>query len=407
MPAYSGKFQYIDAAGAVSSQGPCQFRFDQQTAIVTPQSGTPIAFDLGDVDRAVKHDWDFELALFTGRRVQLQQFGAPFSTMCEELLAAWRERTVHCLLLEDLEQVARVHRNCGADRPAGARRDSPVQEQHRSAAARWAGDSVAAGGSRTSLVRRSRIRRHSGICRRSAGDRQAGQEDRRIPRESRRRDRRIAHARRRRRCIPPSLSSIPINCSASVETLPEGRSVPLAVVAGDPPETARRADRAALSMIRCGPTLTPYAHVPRPIRLMTGFKFIRPDEDKSPPEGEAGPEEKQPLFFWFFFPLASGRVAWESTSGSGRATYFFDGAAPPEQAIARLTRGLALVNFRREPVYLPDESLEQQPQFRRYAIACRKLPDLRTLRSAFRGRAIHTSLEAWTAQVDAAEADGR
>ena len=55
MPAYPGKFQYLDASGAVSSQGPCQFRFDKETAIVTPASGTPIAFDLGDVDRAVKH----------------------------------------------------------------------------------------------------------------------------------------------------------------------------------------------------------------------------------------------------------------------------------------------------------------------------------------------------------------
>ena len=111
---------------------------------------------------------------------------------------------------------------------------------------------------------------------------------------------------------------------------------------------------------------------------------------------------KPPLFFWFFFPLAGGRVAWESTTGSGRATYFFDAAAPVDQGVARLTRGLALVNFRREPIYLPDESLEREPRFRRYAIGCRKLPDLRALRAAFRGRAIHTSLDAWTALVEAA-----
>ena len=110
MPAYSGKFQYLDASGAASSavlrDGPCQFQFDTETAILTPASGTPIAFDLGDVNRAVRHDWDFELTLFTGRRIQLRQFGAAFSTMSEELLAAWRDRTVRCLLLEDLEEVA-------------------------------------------------------------------------------------------------------------------------------------------------------------------------------------------------------------------------------------------------------------------------------------------------------------
>src|SRR5580698_5014763 len=118
MPAYSGKFQYLDAAGAISNQGPCQFRFDKETAILTPGSGTPIAFDLGDLDRAVKHDWDFELTLFTGRRIQLRQFGAAFSSMSEELLAAWRDRTVRCLLLEDLEEVARYSATAGLNGPA-------------------------------------------------------------------------------------------------------------------------------------------------------------------------------------------------------------------------------------------------------------------------------------------------
>jgi len=94
-------------------------------------------------------------------------------------------------------------------------------------------------------------------------------------------------------------------------------------------------------------------------------------------------------------------AAWESTRGSGRATYFFRAAPPHEAAIANLTRGLALVNFRREPVYLSDESLEQQPRFHRYVIGARKLPDLRNLRAAFLGRAVHSSLEAWGAQIGA------
>ena len=83
------------------SQGPCQFRFDAETAIVTPASGTPIAFDLGDVERAVRGEWDFALTLFTGRRLELRQFGAAFSTMSEELLAAWRDRKFAPLSIED------------------------------------------------------------------------------------------------------------------------------------------------------------------------------------------------------------------------------------------------------------------------------------------------------------------
>jgi hypothetical protein len=57
------------------------------------------------------------------------------------------------------------------------------------------------------------------------------------------------------------------------------------------------------------------------------------------------------------------------------------------------------VNFRREPVYLPDESLDRQPRYHRYAIGARKLPDLRALRGAFLGRAIHSAPEEWAEQA--------
>jgi hypothetical protein len=41
-----------------------------------------------------------------------------------------------------------------------------------------------------------------------------------------------------------------------------------------------------------------------------------------------------------------------------------------------------------------------QPRYRRYAIACRKIPELRRLRASFLGRAIHTSPTAWQKQVE-------
>ena len=70
-----------------------------------------------------------------------------------------------------------------------------------------------------------------------------------------------------------------------------------------------------------------------------------------------------------------------------------------EAAVTHPTRGLALVNFRREPVYLADDLLERQPRYHRYAIGCRKFPDSRGLRAALLGRAIHSSIETWTAQA--------
>ncbi len=76
-------------------------------------------------------------------------------------------------------------------------------------------------------------------------------------------------------------------------------------------------------------------------------------------------------------------------------------AAEIEAGVRTLNRALVALNFRREPVYLPDNSLEMQPRYRRYAIACRNLPFLRALRSSYRGRAIHTNPQAWSRQVDA------
>src|ERR1051326_749945 len=79
MPAYSGKFQYTGEHGENLNQGPCQVSFDQETCVVTPAGGT----------------------------LTLKQFGAAFTNMAGELLAAWRDRTVQCMLLEDLEETGR------------------------------------------------------------------------------------------------------------------------------------------------------------------------------------------------------------------------------------------------------------------------------------------------------------
>jgi hypothetical protein len=71
-----------------------------------------------------------------------------------------------------------------------------------------------------------------------------------------------------------------------------------------------------------------------------------------------------------------------------------------QESVQRLTCALALINFRRQPVYLPDRSLEEQLRFHKYAIASRKIPDVRMLGSACADRAVHSSLEAWQAQAE-------
>ena len=56
------------------------------------------------------------------------------------------------------------------------------------------------------------------------------------------------------------------------------------------------------------------------------------------------------------------------------------------------------INFRREPIYLPDERLKE-PQYQKYQFAIQKIPALQELRQLFIGRVIHGTPEQWKNDV--------
>jgi len=127
-------------------------------------------------------------------------------------------------------------------------------------------------------------------------------------------------------------------------------------------------------------------------------------------------------YVWFLVPIYSAdpakpgnAIAMEAASdeGGGRATYFFRMMARSEyrsamnlpelgQRIARVIKGInrcmVAVNFRREPVYLPEDKLND-PQYSRYRFAIARLPELQALRQLFIGRVIHSSPEQWRNDV--------
>jgi hypothetical protein len=99
----------------------------------------------------------------------------------------------------------------------------------------------------------------------------------------------------------------------------------------------------------------------------------------------------------------------------GRATYFFrlagrqeyagglgleDLRARTEALLPVISRCLVEVNFRREPIYLPEEQLAA-PEHRRYWFAMERLPALRMLRESYIGRVAHVTPEQW--REDAAD----
>ncbi len=107
-------------------------------------------------------------------------------------------------------------------------------------------------------------------------------------------------------------------------------------------------------------------------------------------------------------------VAMEASGdGGGKATYFFrimdrneyrqkrdksELADITSEFLIKLNRCMLEINFRREPIYLTDEKINQ-PSYSRYRESIRQIPYLQTLRKHFIGRVIHGSSEQWEKDV--------
>jgi len=130
-------------------------------------------------------------------------------------------------------------------------------------------------------------------------------------------------------------------------------------------------------------------------------------------------------YIWFLMPIYGNAqkeygnaVAMEAaeTTGeetTGKATYFFRITSRKDyptcgtierldeitdKLLKKINRCMIDINFRREPVYLPNEKLEE-PAYYRYNVAAQKLPSLRLLRDLYIGRVIHASPEQWKTDV--------
>lgn len=127
-------------------------------------------------------------------------------------------------------------------------------------------------------------------------------------------------------------------------------------------------------------------------------------------------------YLWFLIPVYDvvskdygNAIAMEAITGEegGKATYFFrivsrkeynnfknidDLHKKVDEFIKKINRCMLAINFRREPIYLTDEKL-QEPQYQKYLYAIAKIPELKELRELFIGRVIHSSYEKWKNDV--------
>ena len=131
-------------------------------------------------------------------------------------------------------------------------------------------------------------------------------------------------------------------------------------------------------------------------------------------------------YIWFLVPIygttekgygnAIAMEAAEPTNeeSSGKATYFFRIVsrkeyptlditealdAETDKLIKGINRCMLDINFRREPIYLSDEKMEEEADYVKYKIASQRIPSLKLLRRLYIGRVTHSSYEQWKADA--------
>jgi hypothetical protein len=385
MAEFTGKFQYLNESGSVLSEGQCRFLFDKETATLTPASGAPIVFDLGDLNAVLSEDWEIRLPLYTGRVLVMRQLGHAYETLAHDLLEAYRDRAVQCLLLEDLEELERFPATLTASGEAELRLYKtnlavfPLAAQ----AFQWRLadiDSVEFNSENYEVVIQAR------------GNKLA------IRRLGKRTEEFVAKLRE-------AIAAVAAKSSRMLHDIfPFLNPDQLRAVAGQWHEGGIASVQKlaeihagivnALSANAVDSDLKPYYEylLSRTVKegVHAGFKLIKAETAAE----SGGGESKDEVLYWFLFPLGNV-VAWEASSKSGRATYFFQQTL----TIDELNRTLGMLNFRRRPIYLSDEDFASDPQYRRYAIATRQLPELQRLRKSFSGRAMHSTVQEWQSQV--------
>jgi hypothetical protein len=446
MATFSGSYTPISAQGVAGQPLSCRLEFDKETLTLVPVSGPSLSIDLGDIDEFTPQDYELALTLYSGEKIHLSKFGKTFQDLTHDLLEAYRGRLVQCLLLNDLEEVDRfegVAEYRSPDRgftgPAEFRlyqsNLAVLPQGHTGLQWRLAEiESMTFDDSRYAAVLKSCD--ESLIVSRLA--KRTGEFMEKLQRAASDITEKSAVTVR---SVFPFL--VPDQFRRAAEMLKEGRVAHIDHLTAMHPKTAQALSEKVVSA-KLKPCFDYLSARSGSDGFFAGFKLIRKEEAEEEPavppeeaEAPAGGSEAIPdvvlesappdlenedgteVLYWFLFPLRTqvGSVprmaAWETTSRSGRATYFFrlfsqeealqvnpsQASSAVEQAMRRLNRGLLLLNFRREPIYLPDDSLALQSRYRRYAIAARKIPVVRYLRSAFIGRAIHNTQAAWQKQV--------
>lgn len=150
-----------------------------------------------------------------------------------------------------------------------------------------------------------------------------------------------------------------------------------------------------------------------PVRSSTKSYSLKakPPNGSALPEGQSSLETSNGVYGQDKFRFGNA-IAFETTGEkeTGRATYFFrivsrkeyakikDINAQADDLVIKINRALGAINFRREPIYLSEEKLDE-PEYVRYKFSMAKIPEIKLMRELFIGRVVHRDDEQWQKDV--------
>lgn len=425
---WEGRFRWTEGKGISRGEGPCRVQADPASLTIIPGQGSPLTWDWAEIRALDLGDWEGNLALVAGGVLHLSHFAKNWGPLVQASQDAWRERLAACQLLSRGEELgrfeARVQRE--GDHPVPS---SPAQVRiFRDRLGVLPEDGP---GCPLYFADLQRLRfdeaAHAFVLEEKEGRWFIGHLALKTTRFGRDLDQAWGKWKEENvRTLHSLWPQLDANLrERMVSSLCEGGLISLTDLAGiEECLPGQLIEKAAPKGSR--PFFEALRGMVLPQNSFASFLLMNPEDlgprrledtaeeaPESDPEfeqveapdaqAESDPATRVPLFSFLFrltSPQGKSYWAWETTPGSGRATYLFrDGGAPPETTARRLNSALRRIAYRREPVYLPIDQLHADPRRRAFAFALDLVPEVAWLRGLFAGRAIHASLSAWQDQI--------
>jgi len=417
------RYAILDEQGRVREEGEGGLAIDDRAATLQPLAGTPLVIPHGDVDRLEAADYRLALRFHTGETLRLSHVGPVYEQVLDRL-AAFRDATLRRDLLLEREpprEIFSASVQASAWGPASPQPSRVLVYRDQVAILTNAADPV--------LLPFSSL----AAFRAEPGSYEAALEDddggRAVVRKLGPRFEEFVSTVRGAlgdldRRTGESLGTLipgldPLSLRDLVRLCRDGRAVKESEASAVGAEVWSRLEQATIREPGLRESYDALRSIGQPGQAWIGF---RPggeeggegrvaanalDEESPPPlpdaSGTAPESEDRPAFFCWFFVRVGRAVALEVVSEGDHATYLFRVGTDADRDVRAINRALRYLQFRREPVYAPEEELESG-RLSRFRLAVRRHAPLRLARAAFLGRALHTTASAWRKAVDAAVA---